>query len=66
MVTLQCTPKAELNYTLDGSNPKDGETYSTPFEIKSEAALLLVYAKSGEATKQANIQIPPSWRTNPN
>ena len=26
-VTLQCTPKAEMYYTLDGSNPKDGKPY---------------------------------------
>ncbi|WP_293672567.1 anti-phage-associated DUF499 domain-containing protein [Thiolapillus sp.] len=59
-VTLQCTPKAEMTYTLDGSNPKDGKTYDGPFEIGSEAVRLLVYAKSGEATKNADFQIPHS------
>ncbi|WP_275368017.1 FN3 associated domain-containing protein [Xenorhabdus bovienii] len=44
-VTLQCTPKAEMYYTLDGSNPKDGQPYTAPFEIGSGAARLLVYAK---------------------
>lgn len=59
-VTLQCTPRAEMTYTLDATNPKDGETYKGPFEIGSEAALLLVYAKSGEAIKNADFQIPHS------
>lgn len=27
-VTLQCTPKADMFYTLDGSNPKDGQPYT--------------------------------------
>ncbi len=56
-VTLQCTPQAEMHYTLDGSNPKDGKLYEEPFEIGSEAARLLVWAKSGEATKTADFQI---------
>tara|TARA_R110001592_G_scaffold363391_1_gene687076 strand:- start:41587 stop:44712 length:3126 start_codon:yes stop_codon:yes gene_type:complete len=62
-VTLQCTPKADMYYTLDGSNPKDGNPYSDPFEVGSEAARLLVYAKSGEATKTADFQIPHSGDT---
>jgi hypothetical protein len=59
-VTLQCTPAAEMFYTLDGSNPKDGECYQVPFEIGAEAIRLLVYAKAGEATKTADFQIPHS------
>ena len=59
-VTLQCTPKAELFYTVDGSNPKDGETYEGTFEIGPQATRLLVYARSGEANKTADFQIPAS------
>lgn len=59
-VTLKCTPNAEMYYTLDGSNPKDGNRYEKPFEVGSAAARLLVYAKSGEATKMADFQIPHS------
>jgi len=59
-VTLQCTPQAEMLYTLDGSNPKDGTQYQDPFEIGSDATRLLVYAKSGEATKTADFSIPHS------
>lgn len=59
-VTLACTPRAELFYTLDGSNPKDGAPYAGPFEIGPLAARLLVYARAGEANKTADFQIPAS------
>ncbi|OEF00652.1 AAA family ATPase [Vibrio crassostreae 9ZC13] len=57
-ITLQCTPNADMFYTLDGSNPKDGSAYDKPFDIGSDATLLLVYAKSGEASKTAEFSIP--------
>ena len=59
-VTLQATPRAEMRYSLDGSNPKDGAAYDGPFEIGSEAVRLLVYGQAGEATKTADFQIPAS------
>ena len=59
-VTLACTPRADLFYTLDGSNPKDGAPYAGPFEIGPQAARLLVYARAGEANKTADFQIPAS------
>jgi hypothetical protein len=59
-ITLQCTPEAELFYTLDGSNPKDGQRYEKPFEVGSEAIRLLVFARSGEANKSADFSIPRS------
>ena len=49
-----------MTYTLDGTNPKDGRPYEGPFEIGPEAARLLIYARSGEATKTADFQIPSS------
>ena len=59
-VTLQCTPDAELLYTLDGSNPKDGTLYEAPFDVGPEAIRLLVSARAGEASKTADFQIPRS------
>jgi len=56
-ITLQCTPKADMFYTLDGSNPKDGKAYDGSFEIGADTATLLVYAKSGEASNTANFSI---------
>lgn len=58
LITLQCTPPAEILYTLDGTNPKEGKIYDSPFEIGSDSIRLLVYAKSGEANKSADFQIP--------
>ncbi|MCC5517983.1 DUF499 domain-containing protein [Vibrio splendidus] len=57
-ITLQCTPNADMFYTLDGSNPKDGLAYDKPFDIGSDEMLLLVYAKSGEASETARFSIP--------
>jgi hypothetical protein len=55
---LKCVPAADIYYTLDGSNPKDGAKYEGQFDIDTKAARLLVYAESGEATKTADFQIP--------
>lgn len=57
-VTLACTPQADLFFTLDGSNPKDGRPYQGPFEIGPQFGRLLVYARAGEANKTADFQIP--------
>ncbi len=59
-ITLQCTPKADIFYTLDGSNPKNGTLYEGAFEIGNQATRLLIYAQSGEAKETANFQIPAS------
>jgi len=59
-VTLAVTPHAELFYTLNGANPKDGTHYDAPFEIGPERCRLLVFARAGEANKTADFQIPAS------
>lgn len=59
-VVLAATPRAELFYTLDGSNPKDGTRYDGPFEIGPASYRLLVFARAGEANKTADFQIPAS------
>lgn len=59
-VTLAATPHADIYYTLDGSNPKDGTSYDAPFEIGSASCRLLVFARAGEANKTADFQIPAS------
>jgi hypothetical protein len=63
LVTLACTPKAELYFSLDGTNPKDGTRYEAPFEIGPQATRLLVYARAGEANKAADFSIPASGDT---
>lgn len=57
-IELQCVPAAELYYTLDGTNAKEGTLYQAPFEINVQAMKLLVFAKSGEATKSVDFNIP--------
>lgn len=57
-VELKCVPQAELYYTLNGSNPKEGTRYEAPFEIGSDAYRLLVFAKAGEANKSQEFSIP--------
>ena len=59
-VRLQSTPRADIFYTVDSTSPRNGEKYSEPFEVENEAFQLLVYAKSGEAIKEANFKIPAS------
>ena len=55
---LRCTPAAELRYSRDGTNPKEGTVYSAPFAVPATACTLLVAAKAGEVEKPAKIQIP--------
>jgi len=59
-VILAATPHADLFYTLDGSNPKDGIRYDGPFEIGGASHRLLVFARAGETNKTADFQIPAS------
>ncbi|WP_372157402.1 anti-phage-associated DUF499 domain-containing protein [Xanthomonas campestris pv. fici] len=59
-IVLAVTPRADLFYTLDGSNPKDGTRYDAPFEIGAASCRLLVFARAGEANKTADFQIPAS------
>jgi hypothetical protein len=59
-VTLQSTPAADMSYSLDGANPKDGPSYDGPFTIGLEAVRLLVHARAGEATASADFPIPAS------
>ena len=59
-IVLAATPRAELFYTLDGSNPKDGTRYDAPFEIGSASYRLLAFARAGEANKTADFLVPAS------
>lgn len=57
-VELACVPHAKMTYTLDGSNPKEGTPYQGPFTIPPQAAKLMVFAISGEATHLVTFSIP--------
>ncbi len=57
-VELRCTPPAEMRYTLDGTNPKEGSAYTEPFKVPAKGGTLLVVAKAGEVEKSTRFQIP--------
>ncbi len=57
-VELRCTPNAEMRYTLDGTNPKEGTVYAEPFPVPVKGCTILIAAKAGEVEKSAKIQIP--------
>jgi len=46
-VALFVAPPAELKYTLDGSEPRNGENYAAPLHLDENAAKLLVFAEGG-------------------
>lgn len=57
-VELRCAPPAEMRYTLDGTNPKEGTRYAEPFNVPAKGCTILIAAKAGEVEKSAKIQIP--------
>lgn len=57
-VELRCTPAAEMRFTLDGTNPKEGTVYAQPFPVPAKGCTILIAAKAGEVEKSARIQIP--------
>lgn len=57
-VELRCTPAAEMRFTLDGTNPKEGTLYAQPFPVPTKGCTILIAAKAGEVEKSARIQIP--------
>lgn len=59
-VELRCTPQAEMRFTLDGTNPKEGILYVDPFVVPPSGCGILIAAKAGEVEKTAKIQIPPA------
>jgi hypothetical protein len=62
-IELSVSPVAEIYYSVNGSNPKEGDRYDAPFEVGTEALQLLVFAKAGAASKNASFSIPASGDT---
>jgi len=59
-VELRCTPYAEMRFTVDGTNPKEGSIYTEPFVVPPNGCGILIAAKTGEVDKSTKIQIPPA------
>lgn len=56
-VELAVTPNAELRYTTDATNPREGRIYDGPVPISDSQILLQVYASAGEATNTETFTI---------
>jgi hypothetical protein len=57
-VELAVTPRAELRYSTDATNPREGRVYDGPIPISDDKILLQVYASAGEATATETFTIP--------
>lgn len=57
-VQLSVAPSATIKYTLDGTEPRNGQIYTAPIEIADTATTVYVFAEShGVETKQ-NFNFP--------
>lgn len=57
-VRLFVTPKGNLRYTLDGSEPRNGEPYSAPIALTDEAARIWVYAEAEGLETKTDFSFP--------
>lgn len=56
-VELEVTPQAELRYTTDATNPREGRIYDDRFPISDNEVLIQVYASAGEAADTETFTI---------
>lgn len=56
-VELAVTPNAELRYTTDATNPREGRIYDGPVPISDSQILLQVYASAAEAAATETFTI---------
>ncbi|MFM7528903.1 MAG: anti-phage-associated DUF499 domain-containing protein [Nodosilinea sp.] len=61
-VEIAVTPsyKAKIQYSIDGSSPRNGRVYDGPVRIPNEQVLLQVYVTAVDAVTEETITIPPS------
>lgn len=60
-VVLEATPKAEIHYTTDGSNPRvAGGTYEGSFEVANETQVVQAVAKRDGIVSEL-VSIPIDW-----
>lgn len=63
VVKLESSPSADIYYTLDGSNPKEGMLYEQPIEINNDATTIYYFAKSGSAEIKGQFSVPANGDT---
>ena len=58
-VTINVLPKADtVRYTLDATEPRNGNDYSAPFPVDGNAYRLLIFAESAGIEGRADYSIP--------
>lgn len=58
-VRINVLPRANLiKYTLDGSEPRNGQVYAEPFQIDDRPTMLLVFAEDLGLEEKQQFQIP--------
>lgn len=59
-VELFVAPKGNIRYTLDGSEPRNGNNYTQPIDIGDNAATVYVFAECEGIEEKRNFSFPPS------
>lgn len=57
-VKLLVTPRGEIRYTIDGSEPRDGTLYTEPFEIPDSEVLIRVFAEADGIEAKEDFKFP--------
>jgi len=57
-VRLFVVPKGILRYSIDGSEPRNGQPYTLPFALTDESARILVYAEADGLEAKADFTFP--------
>ncbi len=59
-VELLVAPRGTIRYTLDGSEPRNGESYSTPIPIGEKSATIQVFAECDGVEAKRSFQFQAS------
>lgn len=62
---LMVAPQGSLRYTLDGSEPRDGIAYATPFAIGSGKVLVRVFAEAQGLEAREQFEYAPVGKAGP-
>lgn len=64
LVELKASIAAEIRYTLDGSNAREGSIYDSPIDIGQDAVTIYAFAKAGGAECRQEFSIPANHAEN--
>lgn len=63
-VELRVVPSGTLRYSLDGSEPRNGNEYTGPIDIGNGAIKVLVFAEGGGLEQKERFEYPAIGETN--